>query len=181
MLWSANVTGPVGAGHLEGSFGVYDVDHVGQAFLIPKDGSTTVVASGFGNGLTNGDLSGFTGGPLAFLLIQFTSLSPYEVRIVNFSSPGATNAFDWTYFAGQGESCPGTGFQQCFVLVGMFGTTQMMLGGLSSSGTFLLSGGSIEWTLVPVAPSISASSAFWRTALASALLALGATWRQRAA
>jgi hypothetical protein len=85
--WSADVTpragDEVGSGALSGTFGVFDVTQVGDAFLLPVDGSLTAQASGFTSGFPNTTFT-FTyyNSPQTGLSFEFTSLDPIAGTLV---------------------------------------------------------------------------------------------------
>jgi hypothetical protein len=89
--WSASIpelpSPDAGPGQLSGSLGVFDVNAVGDTFVLPPDGSLTALASGFTDGFPNGPYpftrDGGTGSPeLEFLSIG-TTADDFSVNLVD--------------------------------------------------------------------------------------------------
>ncbi len=89
--WSASIpettTPAPGPGQLSGSLGVFNVTAVGDTFVLPSDGSLTVVASGFTDGFPNG-IYPFTrtfsqGAPTLQFLSVGVSPSDFSVNFID--------------------------------------------------------------------------------------------------
>jgi len=79
--WSATVT-PVspgdpnpGNGTISGSFGIFDVNAVGDTFVLPGDGSLSATVADFTSGFPNGAYS-FTRETANQLMLEFSSVGP---------------------------------------------------------------------------------------------------------
>ena len=89
--WSASIPGTTtpapGPGQLSGSLGVFNVNAAGDTFLLPSDGSLTVLASGFADGFPNGTYSLTRATSPAALTLEFltigTTAADFSVGFVN--------------------------------------------------------------------------------------------------
>ncbi len=81
--WTAEIPGTEfpapGPGLLSGSLGVFDVNAVGDTFVLPADGSLTVTASGFTDGFPNG-------------VYPLTRVASQGAPVLEFLSIGSTAA-----------------------------------------------------------------------------------------